>query len=491
MNMDKDELLFIRMGGKEKPPLIVTELEAEGFHVFKARDPLDGIVHARRREFRAVLLDLSGFQKRERQVIRALERVAPQANFFALLSPACAGQNLDLEQSGIRNILQEPYKVSDLVTLLDQDHQRPDDFQAGSPSRSVIAEVPRRLSPRSLDLLRLWTRDLSQDLANVEEILTLTLELPRKELSANRASLFLVDDDSQTLVAKRWEGLEKDVDPKSLRIRHGAGIVGHVAQHGIPVLVHDLEHEVLFQPTAERKYQSRSFLCVPILHGNKILGVLCFTDKTDGSAFTEAERELVQGHAEQAAAFIENAHQLKRMETLSIVDQLTGLYNRRYFESCLENETIRAKRYKRFLTLALLDIDNFKNFNDSHGYLRGDLALTGVAKILQQNFRKTDIVTRWGGEEFAVLLPETEKPDPSKKNAAFHFTERVRRAIEAADLSVEGGENVRITLSGGVATFPTDTLEKDELLAKANVALKKAKTSGKNKICIFGADDEK
>jgi diguanylate cyclase (GGDEF)-like protein len=261
-----------------------------------------------------------------------------------------------------------------------------------------------------------------------------------------------------------------------------------VAKQGAALLVENLADEKALPTSPARSYFTNSLLSVPIRHGSRVLGVLNLTDKSDGSSFTETERELVLALARQAGAFIENARLLKKMETLSIVDELTGLYNRRFFEQCLENETIRARRYKRFLTLALLDIDDFKRFNDTHGYLKGDELLRGVARILRKSFRKTDIVTRWGGEEFAILLPETEKPDPGRPSPALHFTERVRLAIAGETFAAASMTTTQITVSGGVATFPTDTSDKSDLLAKANAALKQAKTSGKNRVCVFGEE---
>lgn len=487
--MQNEELLLVPFGEKTTR-IDLRGLEAEGFRVFQARDPFEGLIHAHRRPFPTVLLDFSDFRQREQNVLTAFGQASPQSRMLALVANSVLDEVEELRRAGILGVLPKPFELPDLLTLLQTTPQNPRsriDLERTRTGAPLPDGGSAPMPSRCLELLKDWMQLLTRDLNNIEEILTLALDLPVKELKARRASLLLFDESREVLRMRRWVGFPADVDPRSIRIRPGEGISGVVAQKGDPLLVGDLHRTENVEPSLHRSYVSSSLLSVPIRHGSTILGVLNLTDKEDGSAFTLAERELVTALAQQAAAFIENARLLKKMETLSIVDELTGLFNRRYFEQCLENETIRARRYKRFLTLALLDIDNFKVYNDTNGYLKGDQVLRGVARILRENFRKTDIVTRWGGEEFAVLLPETEKPDLSRPNAALHFTERVRHAVEserfATSLSMEP---TRVTLSGGVATFPTDTLHKEDLLAKANTALKRAKTSGKNQICVFG-----
>jgi len=168
---------------------------------------------------------------------------------------------------------------------------------------------------------------------------------------------------------------------------------------------------------------------------------------------------------------------------LSRKDGLTDLYNHRFFHQLLETEVARAARYSRVVSLLMIDIDDFKIYNDAHGHPSGDMALKRVAYLLRHSSRNCDYVARYGGEEFAVIVPEVGA-DSAQRMAA-----RIRELIEISDFD---GEDVmpggRLTISVGVATFPTQAGSKDELLAHADRALYRAKTAGKNRVAVYGEE---
>jgi diguanylate cyclase (GGDEF)-like protein len=178
---------------------------------------------------------------------------------------------------------------------------------------------------------------------------------------------------------------------------------------------------------------------------------------------------------------------LAEKERLALIDPLTGLYNRRYFDRRYPRELRRAQRYRHPLTLLILDIDDFKSYNDRNGYLAGDEVLKGVASILRSSFRQVDVVTRWGGEEFAVLLPETPKePVEEGKEPELPYARRVLEAVRRHTFPMgEHQPGGRLTLSGGAATYPDDTQDREELQVLANRALRRAKGLGKDRICVF------
>lgn len=159
---------------------------------------------------------------------------------------------------------------------------------------------------------------------------------------------------------------------------------------------------------------------------------------------------------------------------LSLTDELTGLSNRRYYESSYEKEFLRAKRYNSKLTLAIFDIDYFKKINDTYGHQCGDYILKQVSYAALQTFRKTDSVFRIGGEEFAVILSESDI------NQAIIPLERFRKTIETLDLKYNN-ENIKITVSIGACQLSDSILRKEDLILKADTALYEAKNSGRNK----------
>jgi diguanylate cyclase (GGDEF)-like protein len=183
---------------------------------------------------------------------------------------------------------------------------------------------------------------------------------------------------------------------------------------------------------------------------------------------------LIAAAAVLAAAVSLRAQRLRRLSTL---DRLTGLLNRGAFEDRLMVEAIRARRYGRALSVALLDIDHFKGFNDSHGHGGGDMALKAVADALDRSLRRTDVVARYGGEEFAVLLPETEGADAVAK------MEALRRSIDALRIEPgHGREPTGLTISIGVAAIPEDGPNALDVLAVADARLFAAKRAGRDRV---------
>jgi diguanylate cyclase (GGDEF)-like protein len=176
---------------------------------------------------------------------------------------------------------------------------------------------------------------------------------------------------------------------------------------------------------------------------------------------------------------LHNAILHREIEKLSITDRLTGLYDHAYFQERLAEEVANAKRYKRKVSLLMLDIDNFKKFNDTFGHPRGDQVLKKIGEVLREVIREGDIAARYGGEEFVVILPETAKAE------AVRVAERVRRRIEREKF--EGNKEfplVTQSVSVGVATYPDDALSKGDLIEQADRALYRAKWGGRNKVAV-------
>lgn len=165
----------------------------------------------------------------------------------------------------------------------------------------------------------------------------------------------------------------------------------------------------------------------------------------------------------------------EKLENLAITDPLTGIFNRRYFQEILTKEIAKNSLKKVPLSIAIGDLDNFKKINDTYGHLEGDKALKMVVEIIKNNIRSSDIIARFGGEEFIILFPQTEKEEACK------ITERIRQAIENETKKIY---DLPLTISFGIATYPEDGTTHEELLKRADRALYEAKKRGKNRVII-------
>lgn len=221
----------------------------------------------------------------------------------------------------------------------------------------------------------------------------------------------------------------------------------------------------------------RSFIGAPIKRKDKLLGFINL-DAATPNFFETKHLSRLQALADQAAIAIEKARLFKEMEQLAITDSLTGLYNRRYFFAFTENEIERSRRYKKNLSIIMMDIDHFKDVNDRFGHQIGDQVLKEIADICLSILRKVDVMCRYGGEEFTILLPETGEAD------AAHAAERICTAISSARLKTEKGD-VSVSVSIGVVEMDKSHSSLEKLLAAADQALYTAKETGRNRVHVI------
>ncbi|MBL7063726.1 MAG: sensor domain-containing diguanylate cyclase [Anaerolineae bacterium] len=190
----------------------------------------------------------------------------------------------------------------------------------------------------------------------------------------------------------------------------------------------------------------------------------------------ESNRQL----KELAALYREKARLFEQARRMSITDHLTGLRNRRYLDKALTREIALAERYDGSFSLIMLDIDDFKRCNDLHGHLAGDCVLQQLARILESHVRQVDVVVRYGGEEFIILLPQTDR------KGALEMGERIRRAVRAHSFADEKeSSDIRVTISLGIATYPQDASGASELIVRCDEALYAAKRTGKDRGCAY------
>jgi diguanylate cyclase (GGDEF)-like protein len=243
-------------------------------------------------------------------------------------------------------------------------------------------------------------------------------------------------------------------------------------------------------------------IVVPLLIRDRVEGYIEAVD-AGARCFAEDEVELVQILANQAAVALQNGRLYETLKLQAITDGLTGLYNHRYFYERLEEEVAKSKRYGAPLSLLMLDLDDFKSFNDAYGHPAGDQVLRQIADILHRQLRRQiDVVARYGGEEFAVILPSTPLAGAQavgdrlqrqvsvcvedEDGAAELVGERIRAHVAKALFGDDGEREVSVTVSIGVATFPDNASDAEGLVRAADKALYLAKRLGKNRVEIFG-----
>ena len=233
--------------------------------------------------------------------------------------------------------------------------------------------------------------------------------------------------------------------------------------------------------TSEKEKENNilsSFYALPLNIKDRNLGLLAISHSRE-NAFCPEEKRIISLIADSSSGAIDNAALHKKIKDLSVTDGLTGLYCYRFFQEELNQELMRAQRYQEPLALVIMDIDGFKNVNDSYGHLAGDNILKGIAKILKGICREVDIVCRYGGEEFVIVLPETDK------EGAFYLAERVRKTIKNYEFTSSDDRPIKLTVSCGVASYPDSAKKKEELIKKADDALYRAKNEGKNKTSLI------
>jgi len=254
---------------------------------------------------------------------------------------------------------------------------------------------------------------------------------------------------------------------------------------GDKIVINNVRADPLMQPCLDSLIQKgiNSILVIPIVLYDPEVGSLLLRAVRKEVGFTLREINFFEivtnaaGSALERAQLFESVQQAnKTLEKLAVTDDLTGIYNHRYFRERLEGEILRSLRYSVPLSCALFDIDDFKKCNDTYGHLFGDVVLKEIALRMQQTVRRTDIVARYGGEEFVVIMPQTSI------DGAYIQAERIRKVIEDKPFDYLD-KSVSITVSGGVAeVVQNETLTVEDLLRIADQCLYQAKRSGKNRI---------
>ncbi len=340
-----------------------------------------------------------------------------------------------------------------------------------------IGESTRELDRQMHHLSILY--DIGQALNFIDDLtklLALILDQCIDLVAAQKGSLMLVDGKTDELVVRVVRGIDKVVEQKILsgeiqctRIRRGEGVAGRVLESGEPIVIDELAEDGRFKESKESRVQN--ILCVPLKVYEESIGVINITNKKHGQKFSEEDIKIITALAGQAAVAINNA----RLYEMAVTDSLTKLFIRRHLQQRLEEELRRARRYGHSVAVCMMDLDHFKQLNDGHGHPAGDAVLVEFARVMRKCARSTDLLARFGGEEFCAVLPETDLAGGQR------FAERLVREVGEHAVPYEDKE-LRITVSVGVASFPEHGDTVDKLIRVADKALYRAKSAGRNRV---------
>jgi diguanylate cyclase (GGDEF)-like protein len=292
-------------------------------------------------------------------------------------------------------------------------------------------------------------------------------------VQAEECVLYLFGEENTGLQRAYSTGNIKDLD---LFEQHAnSSIVEKVLTTGAPYLNNNYSFE-LQVPFSRDSVFIRSILCYPLVRRGEKIGVLELINKADG-AFNSEDQELIEMMLGPLAVAIRTVDMFEESERLTITDDLTKLFNYRYLKKYLEADVKRCLRYKKKVSLLFIDVDGFKKINDTFGHLVGSQALSEMGQVLKGMVRETDVVGRYGGDEFVIVLPETPL------NGAMVIAERIRKKVEECDFIAQN-LSIRLTVSLGVANCPKHTLTAEGLIKKADAAMYRAKELSKNSIKV-------
>jgi diguanylate cyclase (GGDEF)-like protein len=447
-------------------------MAGEGYNVVAVNKGSVAIEEIKKQPFNLVIVDLVLPDIQGTELMRTIIKRSPDTSFIIFTGYATISSAIEALKSGAYDYIIKPFDIDHLKLVIKRGIEK---------QRLMVRnrELLERLEKEKYKLeIIMDTYNKIGGIFGLDDLADFVTTQVLEIAEAEKSSLMVVDENTGELVLKGYKGLDKEKVALSMKI--GELVAGWVAEQGEALLVQDIDTDPRLRLTSRiSRYKTKSFISLPLKIDSQVIGVMNVTDKlADIKVFTEDDLRYLTLIAHQTVIQIENIKLCEKLASLAVTDAVTNLFNHRYFQEQINVEILRAQRYKHTLSFMIFDIDFFKTYNDRYGHLEGDRVLKQVAWIIKQNVRQVDIICRYGGDEFVVILPFTDF------NGARFVAEKVRKSIEEMDLlNKETRKVIRVTVSGGVASYRPG-LSKEDFIALADRALYKAKGEGRNRICI-------
>jgi diguanylate cyclase (GGDEF)-like protein len=342
---------------------------------------------------------------------------------------------------------------------------------------SKATGVGRNRQLQELNIFHGVAKALTSSL-DLDSILQTIMDKMAEYFRPDTWSLLMVDEEQDELYFAIAVGTASEA-LKDVRLKVGEGIAGWVAKHGERLIVPDVMTDPRFSKRIDEMTQleTQSIICIPLRAKHRVLGVIQLVN-VDMDGFGDAELFFLQALSDYAAIAIENARAVEKIQELTITDDVTGLYNARHLYKTLETEVYRSSRFNYEFTVLFIDLDHFKQVNDTHGHLVGSKLLAEIGYLVKAQLRLIDYAFRYGGDEFVILLPQTAK------DAALVVAKRVRDSLRTSMFCKEEGLNLNVRASIGVATYPHDAKTPHDVIRQADEMMYLVKNSTRDNIGI-------
>jgi diguanylate cyclase (GGDEF)-like protein len=348
--------------------------------------------------------------------------------------------------------------------------------QAAQAVLNVILYERAKARAQALETLGTISKQIGAQL-DFDLLLERMVDIIRSHLKSHYCAVLLWNEDQDSWQVAAPKATAPSLTVELNKVDH---IIQQVARRGKPVISEQLE-----PPSGRgRAFQSALFSAfLPLMIQDKLIGILVIVGRQD-MLFRDRDELFWNSLSDQMATAIGNARMYQNAKVSSITDGLTGLYNRRHFQERLVAEESRSRRHRHPFSVIMLDIDHFKNYNDTCGHPTGDKALTIIARLIRAEVRDIDIVARYGGEEFVMVLTETDKA------GAWKVAERIRKKVSDHKFPhAQVQPNKRLTVSLGVAGFPDDGDDAKDVVERADEALYTAKKLGRDRVFLYGQSE--